>query len=161
MAEPQLTKMQQKVLNELRKGHKAAAIAKTLKITPSGVYGHIRRMKEAGVELPGQNGSQHATVRAAAPPAVSLPTALREVARDNGVSPDPERALRAALSVGTARVEAINAEVEQLNERIGELGAERETVIATGMRHERALAALLGDETADDASSFFATSAAE
>jgi DNA-binding Lrp family transcriptional regulator len=165
MAEPKLTKMQEKVLKELQAGHKASAISKKLKISPSGVYGHIRRMKEAGVEIPGQDRSQHVAVTRAAPPAMSLPTALREVSSSgNGVSvaPDPEKALRAALALGTARVEAINAEVDQLNARITELGAERENVIATGMRHEKALAAVLGDETADDAaSSFFATSAAE
>lgn len=161
MAEPQLTKMQEKVLKELQAGHKASAISKKLKISSSGVYGHIRRMREAGVELPSQASSRHATV-SAAPPAVSLPTALAEAARDNGVAADPEKALRAALSFGTARVEAINAEVDQLNARISELGAEREAVVATGMRHEKALAALLGDETADDAaSSFFASTAAE
>lgn len=162
MAEPKLTTMQTKVLRELEAKRSVKEISKKLKISPSGVYGHMRRIKEAGVTLPGQDRApQHATVKSA-PPAIPLPE-VREVSSGNGVTPDPEQALRAALAVGTARVEAINTEVDQLNARINELGAERETVIATGMRHEKALAAVLGDESteSDAASSFFATADAE
>lgn len=161
MAEQKLTPMQTKVLGELNKGLRPSAVAKKLKVTPSAIHGHIRRMKEAGVELPeGIGAGQHAAVKPAA--SIKTPPAIKVSAVSNGVA-DPEQSLRAALQIGTDRVEAINGEVESLQARISELAAERATVISTGVRHEKALAAVLGDEPATEnaSSSFFATADAD
>jgi hypothetical protein len=160
MAEPKLTPMQTKVLGELNKGLRPSAVAKKLKVTPSAIHGHIRRMKEAGVTLPeGIGAGQHAAVK---PASTKTPPAIKVSTASNGVA-DPEQSLRAALQIGTDRVEAINGEVESLQARISELAAERATVISTGVRHEKALAAVLGDEPATEnaSSSFFATADAD
>ena len=54
MSDITLTPKQAQVFSLLSEGQKVSAIAKKMKITPSGVYGHIRKMREIGVVMPGE-----------------------------------------------------------------------------------------------------------
>lgn len=58
MTDTKLTKKQQRVLRMLQQGKSPEQISKSLKTTRNNVYGHMRRMRQAGVELPaGKNRS--------------------------------------------------------------------------------------------------------
>jgi hypothetical protein len=51
MPRPKLTPKQQEVVKLLDKGHDIPSAAAEMGITPSGVYGHIGRIRKAGIPL--------------------------------------------------------------------------------------------------------------
>ena len=53
-----ITPKQEQVLAALGKGRTVDQVAKSMKISKSGVYGHIRRMREMGVEVPGASAER-------------------------------------------------------------------------------------------------------
>lgn len=83
-----LTPKQEEVLSLLADGVKPPAIAKKLKISTSGVYGHMRNMRRAGVTLPTEDlsalGAQDHEAKVAA-------------SADNGRPPTPEEFIAEAL----------------------------------------------------------------
>lgn len=66
------TPKQQQVLDRLKKGQSVEQVAKAMKITTSGVYGHMRRMRNDGVKLPGETPS---------PRTETVPTAAAAIKR--------------------------------------------------------------------------------
>lgn len=49
---PKLAKKQRRVLDLLEKGKTPSQVAKTLKISVNGVYGHMRRIEAKGYQVP-------------------------------------------------------------------------------------------------------------
>lgn len=110
----ELTAKQRRVYALLEEGHKPAEIAKRMKITRSGVYGHIRHIRRAGVVLPEER-----------------PFTNGEVASPNGeVAVDGvEEMLSVAIASSKAEYDALGerlnealAGVEECQERQAEAG---------------------------------------
>ena len=51
-----LAKKQKRVLDLLNKGKTPAQVAKTMKISVNGIYGHMRRIEAKGYEVPRKGG---------------------------------------------------------------------------------------------------------
>jgi predicted ArsR family transcriptional regulator len=97
-----MTPKQQQVFDLLQEGVAPAEIATRLKISPSGVYGHIRNMRAQGIRVPVGDASE--------------PT--EALAPANGAS-RPATALQAAIDADRERVRTIDAQLATLqDERI-------------------------------------------
>lgn len=135
-----LTPKQTQVLDLLKRGTAPAEIAKRLKISPSGVYGHMRNIRQAGYEIPESgNGPDPASAPTQLPPQTTLV--------DQDLTPptpvlDPAQALQAAIAEGKRRTEAIDVEVSDLHEQCAALEAEQELVAARTEKFSQALSAL-------------------
>jgi hypothetical protein len=127
-----LTPKQKQVLDLLEQGKKPPAIATKLKISRSGVYGHMRNLRKLGIGLPGERIDDH-----------DLPPVAHPTANTNGL-PDPLAALRAATELGTSRLEEIALEVEELRTRDNMLAAESVQVREQLERYTRAEKELVG-----------------
>jgi Bacterial regulatory proteins, luxR family len=126
-----LTPKQRQVYELLGAGTPPAEIARHLKISPSGVYGHMRNIRAAGVDLPGDDGQP--------PPAPPQPQAA---SNGSAASDDPRAALTAAIDRTQAQREATDVEVQRAEQRIGELTAQRTALDERIERYNAALGAL-------------------
>lgn len=136
--EPRLTPKQQEVLAMLHKGMKPQEIAKKLKITNSGVYGHMRQMRKAGVQLPGE---QLADSRVSPNGTANTP---REPVEPHGFDADAGAvdALEVALKSCKDSIAAIDAEIEQLDARRAELAKAKQRDEDAAEHYTAALVAL-------------------
>jgi flagellin-like hook-associated protein FlgL len=123
-----LTSKQRKVYDAISAGTPPAEIARQLKISPSGVYGHMRNIRKTGVALPGYDGQ--------------LETPSQAPAATNGAAPDPLASLAAAIDHMQAERDANGAEVARLEERVQELVAQRTTLDERIEKYSAALGAL-------------------
>lgn len=129
---PALTPKQKQVRDLLAKGLAPAEVAKRLRISPSGVYGHIRNMRAAGIELPAETTeSNGASAEAPPPPAPVAPVPDGE--------PDPTLALREAIEYERTRVSAIAEEIAEHETEIAALRDEHETRSARAEKYQAAL----------------------
>lgn len=147
-AEPKLTAKQQEVIKHLRDGKDVAWIAKRFGITGSGVYGHMRNIRKAGITLPGE------TMNGGTPPAPSkpAPAASKPAAEAAPQSPavpsptvevgDPAATLRAAIEQSNARAQAVAEEIASLNAHADALRQEGESLSVKREKYEAALKAL-------------------
>lgn len=104
-----LSKKQQEVYDRLSAGQKPPEIAKVLKITTSGVYGHMRKMRAAGVELPGERMSN-----GVAPTAKPAEVKVKSVKSRPAVAPVSapvgiEASIREALAAAEREVASLRA----------------------------------------------------
>lgn len=121
------TPRQRQVLRELERGHNPTEVAKKLRTSPSNIYGHIRRMREAGIEVPVTNDGL-------------VPQAL---ANGNGPIDDRIRAdLMEAIAQANNRSEAIEARLVEMKAEVEQLTHEQEAVVSHRSGYERALEAL-------------------
>jgi transposase len=132
-----LTPRQQQVYDLIVKGVPVADVAKRLKISRSGVHGHVRNIRAAGFDLP--------EAASAAPRLVAT----------SGVA-DPAEAIRQAIAAFVQAIAAdrrrsveIDEQISVLNaesdEQISVLNAESERLQARVAQYEAALAALNPD----------------
>jgi hypothetical protein len=132
-----LTPKQQHVFNLISEGVTPAAIAKQMKISPSGVYGHMRHIRQAGVTLPIGSSQE-----AAPPQATSTPAFTSSNTSHANGTVEPSEALGAAVSQGEARVEEIDDELVGLRAQIDGLETERSSTEERIAKFKGALAAL-------------------
>lgn len=126
---PALTPKQQKVADLVSAEVPVAEIAKRLKISTSGVYGHIRNIRALGVELDAADGE----TPVAAPPPVALA---------NGAPGDPAAALQSAIHAGSRELAEIDSERDSLQARIAVLAQTRVDTEARLAKYQTALDAL-------------------
>lgn len=113
-----LSPKQKSVLKKLEGGKKPPEIAKTMKISVNGVYGHMRRIEAAGVDLSrfrASNGSRKKPTRKRGAPD----------ANSNGHSPGVVRFLKTLDDEESAlKDEARDLEetITSANARLGEVG---------------------------------------
>lgn len=125
-----LTPKQRQVLDLLNRDVSPTEVARRLKISPSGVYGHMRNIRAAGVEI---DNLALATGPAAPAPEPEALTAVSTRAT-NGEA-DPAQALTSALESGRERLTAIDAQIDAL-------GTERSALAARLEKLDAALGAL-------------------
>jgi septal ring factor EnvC (AmiA/AmiB activator) len=133
---PALTPKQQKVFELLGAGTPPAEIAKRLKISPSGVYGHMRNMRAAGAQLPGE------VVRSLTPPPSAAVLTNGATTTATAVTADPAQSLKDAIDRDQERAEQISSQISELQQRIDELGNERDVLQARTQKYNAAISAL-------------------
>lgn len=136
MATHTLTPKQTQVIDLLKRGRSVAQIAKTMKISESGVYGHIRRLKEAGVDVPGQAS---ANAGAASPPPVK--PADQPVFNGEPVEVDVPTVIRTQIKTAQEQIAEVEREATAMAERAKTLQEHKERLVASIERHDAALAA--------------------
>lgn len=131
-----LTPKPRQVYDLLTDGMKPPEIAKRMRITRSGVYGHMRQIRKLGITLPGEslNGGAAATRPGATPPTPSGVNNLISVAG----SIDPLTAIKTASLKASERRAEIDQEVEQMSQRASQLKEERAGIEEQLGRYERA-----------------------
>lgn len=110
------TAKQSTVLGLLAQGKTASEIAKRMKITPNGVYGHMRRLKELG--LLDENGAP-----------VEAKATTKDTASSNGSGPKSE-ALSEVESLFTRGLEIANSRLGEIDARTQEIERERGELLA-------------------------------
>jgi hypothetical protein len=106
MTDYTLTAKQAEVFKLLAGGMKPSDVAKKMKISSSGVYGHIRKMRAHGVAIPGEaipNAEQQAAEA----------HEIEELARANGNGhhhhATPEESIQAAVAESRKMIEEVDA----------------------------------------------------
>lgn len=123
---------QRRVYSLLVKGKKPDQIAKTLKISVNGVYGHMRRIEEHGIDVSKYrvNGSRSSNGRS------RNGTGKRGSRR--GKHPDP--VVQSTLDILTGQETTLQAEFDRVqaeaNKRLKEIGAVQAEVTQTKRRIE-------------------------
>lgn len=120
----QLTPKQTQVYDLLVAGDKPSAVAKRMKISQSGVYGHIRKIREAGFTIPSE---QIGTSDAAETPA---PAAATNGASSIETPEDVARVIKAAVITANERLAAITEQEKGISTRLEQLGVERQAIVA-------------------------------
>lgn len=139
-----LTPKQQQVYDGLASRKTITAIAKKMGITTTGVYGHMRNIRKAGVQIPGEEVPAVRNGRRRAVPADLAAVAASSDLAPAVSSPDgPEASLKLAINGSEDRVRAIDEEIGQLEGRIAELRAERDGIEQQHQKYTAALTALL------------------
>jgi predicted ArsR family transcriptional regulator len=115
MAESDLSERQRAVLQLARDGKTVPQAAAAMSITPSGVREHVRRIRNAGVDITFANGRRGRPPRLRARAAASAPASA--ATRPSVQASSADDALRRA-------VDAVRAERTRLELRLGELEAE-------------------------------------
>lgn len=142
---PTLTPKQQQVVDLLGKKRSVKQIAKTMKITESGVYGHIRRLRELGVPV-----TNHPSPKIAGDPKGKLvdlsPTTVEPQSSDvqfNGsaTAVDVPTVLRAQIESTRALIEDNAAYIENTERDLARGQDERERLNDLLSRHAEALTA--------------------
>ncbi len=106
MSTKQVTTRQQAVIDGLAAGKEPKAIAKEMGISVNGVYGHMRRLKKAG--LISKNGKKRGRPRRAT---TSSRSTRRNGSRKNGHVPSEAKAISKAVADGRKRIEVIDANI--------------------------------------------------
>ncbi len=136
-----LTPKQRQVYDLILSGVKPPAVAKKLKITTSGVYGHLRKMRDVGID-PMVEIASLATAIADADAQQPVEPPAVEVAESNGRVATAEEFLATAIADAEAQqtevaqyieqhrseIEHAEQESERLTERVGKLHASLEAL---------------------------------
>jgi DNA-binding CsgD family transcriptional regulator len=155
MTDAKLTPKQQQVFGLLDDGKKVPEIAKQMKISPSGVYGHMRRIRQLGVKLPTEtiesNGGGAAGRRRRIEMAdgifvnkqSSLPNTQAHLSNSNTLTRgSAEDVIQEEVSDAQARIEEISSEIDDHEAKAQELGREKDDLIARVERLDAAAQAL-------------------
>jgi DNA-binding CsgD family transcriptional regulator len=143
MANTTITPKQKEVLGLLGQGKTVDQIAKKLKITNSGVYGHIRRMKEAKIDVPSTPSA--APARASAPkPYPAAAAASNGSSVESDLDIDVEGTVRRAIEQGRARLASISDEIAAHEESVSDLRNTQAGMAREIEHYDAALAALTG-----------------
>lgn len=126
----QLTPKQSQVYDLLVAGEKPSAVAKRMKISQSGVYGHIRKIREAGFAIPSEQ------IGTSEPSETPAPT--NGVAKMIETPEDVARVIKAAVSAANDRLAAITEQEKGISTRLEQLGAEREQIVAQVAKFDKA-----------------------
>lgn len=129
-----LTPKQQEVLKLLRQQKSIPDIAKRLKISTSGVYGHVRKIRAAGIEPLLDDAEVLREVASTAVPAT--PTSV------NGVVGTPEESIRSALSESNDKLGEIGEVIAAANAAIHDAETEKVRLIAWIEKLDKAQQAL-------------------
>lgn len=122
MTEGTLTKKQQKVFDLLQQGLKPQAIATRMKISTNGVYGHMKRIREAGFEIPnGDNAAANGAARAEA--LVQIDALVKDAI---GTAEERMRAIDARRSELSEERDKLDSEDTALAKEEELLGVERD-----------------------------------
>jgi transposase len=142
MTNATLTPKQEQVLALLGQDKTVQQIAKKLKISPSGVYGHMRRMREAGIEIPGDSNSGRGAQ--VTPLAEVLSNGDSSGSVTFGSTPDVtvREFIESAIGTEKARLEIMNEETDKILTRKAELDAEKTRTVGEIEKYDRALEAL-------------------
>lgn len=119
-----MTAKQRKVLRALEKGRTVKQIAKSMKIGETGVYAHIRRLKELG--LLNENGKPLQTTPEPSPAIPPPSDSLIDLGADESVS----NLVKDAIGVIEQRQGAITARQEEITRGIAEFEQEEKALIA-------------------------------
>lgn len=122
---PKLAKKQKRVLDLLTKGKSPGQVAKAMKISVNGVYGHMRRIEAKGYTVPRSGTPSPTRKRAKASTNGSGPVAQI----DAGIAKLIEQAEDRAKKIKVESDE-IRDEQKTLDARLAGLGTEHEALLA-------------------------------
>lgn len=126
MTEPKLTKQQKRVKALLEQGKNPTQIARSLKTTRNNVYGHMRRMRNAGVKLPGDDTPRRGRPRK--PGSQAIPPSPNGTRADAMVQ--VRQLVEDAIQRADERVGQIEERVTSISEQEKVLANERESLSA-------------------------------
>lgn len=131
MTDKKLTKHQQRVLRMLQQDKTPEQISKSLGTTRNNVYGHMRRMRRAGVELPaGKNRSDRGREKPQRRGSQAIPPAST-----NGKSEalvQIGQMVKDAIGTAERRIAEINDRRKELSAQIEKLGDEDAALAVEG-----------------------------
>lgn len=117
-----LTPKQRRVYEYLKQGHKPPQIAKSMKVTRSSVYNHVRNIRRLGVTLPGEQ----------------MPGEKPE-STNGAVTDAVEQAVKDAIASTETTLASIEEQERNYREQIDRLAANRAELTAKRGRYEKAL----------------------
>jgi len=158
------TAKQQEVLAGLQAGKTVDDLAKQMKVTKSAIYGHMRLLRDAGIELP----EVHTGSSSPAPASGTTPTPRRSSARGgrrsspapaangtsfslDGVFSTVAQQIEAQRALLEQRFAAIDGEVAQHQAAIEALGTQKVEVTQAIERLQAVAASITGAEQAAEA----------
>lgn len=141
-----LTPKQQQVIDGLDRGEAPPAIAKKMRISASGVYGHIRNIRKLGVVIPGEslgtNGDGPADPPA--PPLVGDSSGAAAQPDGDAGSPEPEAEafLEGKIKHAQTTVETLDKKHAELTASLAETEAAKAAALDRIAKLDAALQAL-------------------
>lgn len=124
-----LTPKQQQVIEALDRGEAPPAIAKKMKISASGVYGHIRNIRKLGIVIPGESlGSNGDGPTADAEPLIP-PGGYTPSAEDEAPAVDAETFLEGEVARAQADLAKLGDDHAALTESLAQTAAKQTELV--------------------------------